>query len=131
MKNNEKKEKHLPQKRKALLHRLRENNWMLVGIDDSDSDWALDEKWLIESTCESKGLALTLWMFKHDGLHDGMDRVVATPCGASEPNPYGGTPAIEFDSGRFEKQLDCFMDALHEYRTTRAIACGDSRNKKT
>jgi len=78
MKHIEHIEKQLPDKRKALLHSLREHNWNVVGIDDENSDWALDEKWLIESTREHKGAGLTLWMFKHDGIHDGMDRVVAT-----------------------------------------------------
>ncbi len=109
-------EKHLPGKRKALLQCLRANNWRVVGIDDTESDWALDEKWLIESTRENKGAALTLWMFKYDGLYDGMDRVVATLRDASLPSAYGGSPSIEFDSRQFEQQLDVFMASLHEYR---------------
>lgn len=116
MKRIEQIEKHLPAKQKALLHCLRENGWEVVGVDDTESDWALGDKWLIESTRENKGASLTLWMFKYDGLHDGMDRVVATARHAPEPNAYGGTPAIEFDMKRFEKQLDAFMAALHEYR---------------
>ena len=52
MKRIEQIENRLPEKRKALLHCLRANNWTVVGIDDSESDWALDEKWLIESTRE-------------------------------------------------------------------------------
>lgn len=116
MKHIEQIEKHLPEKRKALLRCLRTNNWEVVGIDDTESDWALDEKWLIESTRENKGATLTLWMFKYDGLYDGMDRVVATPRDASQPNAYGGAPSIEFDSRRFEKQLEAFMASLHLYR---------------
>ena len=131
MKNIEQIEKHLPEKRKALLHCLRANNWKVVAIDDAESDWAFDEKWLIESTRENKGAALTLWMFKHDGLHDGMDRVVATPRDASQPCAYGGTPSIEFDSRRVEKQLDVFMASLHEYRIlgTLLIPDGDEDEK--
>ena len=109
-------EKHLPEKRKALLHCLREHDWIVAGIDDEDSDWALDEKWLIESTRENKGAALTLWMFKYDGLHDGLDRVVATPRDRPEPDAYGGTPAIEFDARKFEIQLEPFMTSLNEFR---------------
>lgn len=116
MKHIESIEKHLPDGRKALLHCLRAHNWEVVGIDDTESDWALDEKWLIESTRENKGAALTLWMFKYDGLHDGLDRVVATPRDAPQPSAYGATPSIEFDSRRFEKQLEAFMASLHEYR---------------
>lgn len=116
MKPIEQIEKHLPEKRKALLHCLRANNWKVIGIDDTESDWVLDEKWLIESTRENKGAALTLWMFRYDGLHDGMNRVVATAPDASQPSAYGGTLAIEFDSRRFEKQLEAFMASLHEYR---------------
>lgn len=116
MKRIEHIEKHLPEKRRALLHCLRAHNWNAVEIDDTESDWALDEKWLIESTRENKGAALTLWMFKYDGLYDGMDRVVATPRDSPQPNAYGGAPAIEFDGPRFEKQLDAFIASLHEYR---------------
>lgn len=131
MKRIEQIEKHLTEKRKALLHCLRANNWKVVGVDDTDSDWVLDEKWLIESTRENKGAALTLWMFKYDGLHDGTDRVVATPRQASEPNSYGGTPAIDFDTRKFERQLDSFMVALHEFRTNGTLTRDDSNDKKT
>jgi hypothetical protein len=116
MKHIEQIERHLPEKRRALLHCLRANNWKVVGVDDTESDWALNEKWLIESTRECKGAVLTLWMFKHDGLHDGIDRVVATPRDALRPSAYGGSPSIEFDSRRFETQLEAFMASLHGYR---------------
>ena len=79
MKQIEQIEKHLPEKRKALLRCLRENDWRVIGVDDADSDWALEEKWLIESTRENRGAAVTLWFFKHDGRYDGFDRVVAAP----------------------------------------------------
>jgi len=131
MKHIEQIEKHLPEKRKALLLCLRANNWKVVGIDDTESDWALDEKWLIESTRENKGAALTLWMFKFDGLHDGMDRVVATPRDASQPSAYGGTPSIEFDSRRFERQLEAFMALLHEYRIGGTMLIPDSDEDQT
>ncbi|MEZ6142222.1 MAG: hypothetical protein R3B84_16815 [Zavarzinella sp.] len=131
MKHVEQIEKHLPEKRKALLHCLRANNWRVVGVDDRESDWALGEKWLIESTSENKGAALALWMFKYDGIHDGMDRVVATHRDASPPSAYGGTPTIEFDSRRFEKQLEAFMASLHQFRIggTMLIPDGDEDQK--
>ena len=133
MKRIEHIEKHLPDKRKALLHSLREHNWKVVGIDDSDSGCALDEKWLIESTRENKGAALSLWMFKYDGVHDGMDRVVAIPRDVPEPNAYGGTPSIEFDARRFEKQVEAFMVSLHEYRVNGVLAVqnADDKNRTT
>jgi len=53
-------EKQLPVKRKTLLTRLRENNWKVVNVDGDYSDWALDEKWLIESVRENKGFRLIL-----------------------------------------------------------------------
>ena len=110
-------ENRLPEKRKALLHHLRANDWNVVSVDDTESDWALNEKWLIESSRENKGATLTLWFFKYDGVHDGIDRVVATSFEASKPNAYGGTPSIEFDARQFERQLDCFIEALHDFRT--------------
>ncbi len=116
MKHIEQIEKHLPEKRKALLRYLTTDSWEVVGIDDTESDWALDEKWLIRSTRENKGVALTLWMFKYAGLHDGMDRVVATPRDALQPSAYTAALSIEFDSGRFEIQLEAFMAALNQYR---------------
>jgi len=109
-------EKTLSDKRKTLLHRLREHNWKVVGFDDSDADWTLDQTWLIESTREGAGTALTLWLFKYDGIHDGMDRVVATPNGIQRPAPYTGEPALEFDTRRFEAQLADFIHAIHELR---------------
>lgn len=124
-------EKQLPEKRKALLHSLREHNWKVVGIDDADPDWALDQKWLIESTRENKGAGLTLWMFKSDGIHDGMDRVLATVRDAPEPNAYGGTPSIEFDAGKFESQLDVFMTSLHKYRVNGVFAIQDTNDQNT
>jgi hypothetical protein len=125
-------EKHLIEKRKSLLQCLLANNWRVVGIDgDTESDWAVAEKWLIESTRENRGAALTLWMFKYAGLHDGIDRVVATPRQASQPNAYGGAPAIEFDARKFERQLDCFMEALHEFRTNGTLTGRDSNEKNT
>ena len=124
-------EKQLSDKRKALLHSLREHNWKVVEIDDADSDWALDEKWLIESMRENKGAELTLWMFQSDGIHDGMDRVVATISDAREPNPYGGTPSIEFDTRKFERQLDVFMTSLHNYRVNGVFAILDTNDQNT
>ncbi len=131
MKRIEHIEKQLPDKRKALLHSLREHNWKVVGIDDADSDWALDEKWLIESTRENKGVGLTLWMFKYDGIHDGMDRVVATARDAPEPIAYGGTPSIEFDARKFERQLDVFVTSLHEYRVNGVFAIQNANDQNT
>ena len=130
MKHIDQIEKHLPDKRKALLHSLREHNWKVVGVDDAESDWALDEKWLIESKRENKGVGLTLWMFRFDGIHDGMNRVVETPRDVAEPSAYSGTPAIEFDARKFDRQLDCFMDALHEYRMSGTLAAQDVNEKK-
>ena len=109
-------ENHLSDKRKALLHSLRTHHWEVVGVDDADADWALDEKWLIESNRENRGVAMALWLFQYDGVHDGVDRVVATTGHDTPPDPYGGTPAIEFDTKRFDDQLDAFLAALHEYR---------------
>jgi hypothetical protein len=125
MKRIEHIEKHLPNKRKALLHCLRAHNWHVVGFEDAESDWALDEKWLIESARENKATSLILWMFKYDGVHDGIDRVVATPRDASQPSAYGGTPSIEFDTRRFETQLEAFMASLHEYRTSGSTTIRD------
>ena len=119
-------EKHLPDKRKALLHSLREQNWKVVGVDDADSDWAYEEKWLIESIRQNKGAQLVLWFFKYDGIHDGLDRVVATLPDASQPSAYGSTPAIEFDTRKFEKQLGEFMSSLHEYRIDGTLPTNDS-----
>ncbi|MFO1045365.1 MAG: hypothetical protein U0941_26600 [Planctomycetaceae bacterium] len=51
-------ENRLPEKRKALLHHLRANDWNVVSVDDTESDWALNEKWQIESTRENKGATL-------------------------------------------------------------------------
>jgi hypothetical protein len=120
-------EKHLPDKCKALLHCLRAHDWQVVGVDDEESDWALAERWLIESTRENRGAALSLWFFRYDGLHDGMDRVVAAPCEAQQPSAYGGTPSIEFDRRGFEKRLEVFMASLHWYRVhgTFVIRDGD------
>jgi hypothetical protein len=131
MKHIEQIEERLPAKRKALLHCLRTNDWDVVAIDDTESDWAIDEKWLIESTRGNKTATLTLWMFKYDGLHDGMDRVVATSRLASRPSAYGGAPSIEFDSRRFEKQLEEFMASLHQYRCggTMLISNGNEDQK--
>jgi hypothetical protein len=124
-------EKHLPEKRKALLHCLRAHHWEVVGVDDEESDWALDERWLIESTRENRGAALSLWFFRYDGLHDGMDRVVAVLRDAPQPSAYGGTPSIEFDRGGFEKRLEAFMVSLHRYRIhgTFEIRDGDDDRK--
>jgi hypothetical protein len=109
-------EKHMPAKRKSLLIKLREHNWKVLGVDDKDSDWALDEKWLIESTKENQGFTLELWLFKYDGKHDGMDRVVAKTVDSPDPGPYSGTPSIELDGRKFEKQLKLFMESLHKFR---------------
>ena len=109
-------EKQLPVKRKTLLIRLRENHWKVVNVDSDYSDWALDDKWLIESVRENKGFRLILWFFKYDGKHDGMDRVVATLVKSGQPDAYGGQPSIEFDGRKFERQLKIFMEALHSLR---------------
>lgn len=60
---------------------------------------------------------MQLWFFKHVGIHDGMNRVAATPLDASEPSAYGGKePAIEFDGRKFERQLTSFISALQRAR---------------
>src|SRR5262249_39623132 len=130
MKRIEQLEKPLPDKRKALLHRLRAHDWEVIAVDDEDSDRALDEKWLIESTRENKGAALALWFFKYDGLYDGMDRVVAAPPEAPQPSAYGGTPSIEFDLRGFEKRLDAFMASLHCYRIQGTLVVRDSEDDR-
>ena len=53
-------EKQLEPKRKSVLYALRDNNWDVTGVENEFSDWALDEKWFIESTRENKGYSLTL-----------------------------------------------------------------------
>jgi len=125
-------EKHFPAKRKALLHRLREHNWDVIGVDDSEADWALDVKWVIESSRENKGSTLTLWFFKYDGLHDGMNRVVVTRPDDSQPNAYGGEPSLDFDSKRFEMQLQALMTSLNTYRISGrlAVAKVEGRRKR-
>jgi hypothetical protein len=122
--------KHLPQKRKALLHCLRKHNWEVTGVDDSQADWALDVKWMIESTRESKGAKLTLWFFKYDGVHDGMNRVVATPRDASQPRAYGGEPSLDFDARGFEAQLQTLMTSLHTYRINGRLAVSEVEEKR-
>ncbi|MDA7493006.1 hypothetical protein N8510_02805 [bacterium] len=131
MKRIEHIEKQLPDKRKALLRSLREHNWKVVEIDDANSDWALDQKWLIESTRENKGGALTLWMFKYDGIHDSMDTVVATARDARAPNAFGGTPSIAFNARKFEGQLDVFMTALHMHRVNGVFAIQNANDQNT
>ncbi len=109
-------EKHLPDKRKALLQSLRKHNWHVVGIDEANAVWALESKWLIESMREEKGFKLLLWFYKYDGNCDGMDRVVATTLVTSEPSPYSGQPSIEFDLKHFDNQLQSFMSSLNMLR---------------
>ena len=107
-------EKHLPDKRKMLLRSLRTHNWDVVSVDDDNvDDWALDQRWLIESTRENKGVRLTLWFFKYDGLEDGLDRVVPSIDHSANPGAYVGEPSIEFGLRKFEKQLHQFIDELH------------------
>jgi hypothetical protein len=115
-------EKHLPQNRKALLHCLRTHGWEVTGVDESEAEWALDVKWMIESTRENKGATLTLWLFKYDGAEDGMNRVVATPPDASQPNAYSGEPSVDFNARRFQVQLQLFMTSLHAYRISGRLA---------
>ena len=123
-------ENHLQPKRKALLRCLREHNWEVTGVDDSRSDWAFDVKWMIESTRESKGAKLTLWFFKYDGVHDGMNRVVVTPRDALEPNAYAGEPSIDFDRRGFEVQLQKLMTSLQAYRFNGRLAIVQAEVKR-
>jgi hypothetical protein len=109
-------EKHVPQNRKALLHSLRTHGWEVTGVDDSEGDWALDLKWMTKSTRENKGATLALWFFKYDGQEDGMNRVVATPPDASQPDSYNGQPSVDFNAKRSQVQLVAFITSLHAYR---------------
>ena len=112
-------EKHLPPKRKVILHCLRANDWNVFEVSDEGTDWALDQKWLIESTRQNKGATLVLWWFEYNGEYDGMDRVVATLPDASVPSPYAGGDdlvSLDLDSGRFQQTLKLFMTSLHELR---------------
>jgi hypothetical protein len=115
-------EKHLPPKRKALLHALREHGWEVIGVDTSGLDWALDMKWSIQSIRENKGATLILWFFKYDGIHDGMNRVAATTQDAEEPSACSGEPSLDFDGRRFEVQLRTLLTALHTYRVSDRLA---------
>ncbi len=118
MKQIEQIEKHLPAKQKALLYSLRAHNWKVTGIDEGTQDWALEEKWVIESTAENIGFQIALWIFKYNGVHDGLDRVVATTINSPEPDPYGGKITLEFDGRKFESPLKTFMESLHQLRTS-------------
>ncbi len=109
-------ERNLPDKRKSLLRLLRTHNWHVVEFDDAEADWALDSKWLIESTHEEKGYRLWLWFYKYDGKYDGMHRVVATTLDSPEPSPYCGQPSIEFDLKHFDDQLQSFLSSLNTLR---------------
>lgn len=116
MKKIEHIEKQLPPKRKELLYAIRENNWEVIEINDEYSDWAYDEKWIVQSTRENFGFLIQLWFFKYNGIYDGMDRVVATNIDSEEPNAYCGVPAIEFDGKKFELQLSYFLNQIHNLR---------------
>lgn len=112
-------EKSLASKRRSLLYCLRENNWDVIEINDDYADWAYDEKWVIESTRENKGFTLQLWFFKCEGIHDGMDRVVATLVNEEQPNAYSGEPSIDFDGRKFEPQLSSFMNSIQNFRLSK------------
>ena len=114
-------EKHLPSKRKELLYYLRENNWKVVEINDEYSDWAYDEKWIVESTRENYGFLIQLWFFKYNGIYDGMDRVVATKIDSTQPHAYCGTPSVEFDGRKFEAQLFYFLQQIHDLRLNKNL----------
>ncbi|HYF48443.1 MAG TPA: hypothetical protein VEJ63_03505 [Planctomycetota bacterium] len=139
MKSIDEIEKHLPPKRKVLLHALRKHNWEVIGVDDSALNWALDMKWTIQSTLkwsiqsnrENKGATLILWFFKHDGMHDGVDRVAVTTRDAPQPSTYGGggEPELYFDGRRFEVQLQTLIASLHTYRVSGTLAVTKAKRK--
>ncbi len=118
MKKIENIETHLSTKRRTLFLELCENNWKVVEINADNSDWCYDEKWIVESTRESKGFKIQLWFFKYEGLYDGVDRVECTKIDSEKPNPYGGDAdfSIWFDGRNFEKQLKLFLENIHKLR---------------
>lgn len=116
MKTIEEIEKGLPTSYKTVLYGLRENNWDVISIDDDNSDWALDHKWIIQSTRENKGFILVLYFFKYEGLYDETDCVIATQENEAEPSPYYGDISIDFDRKHFQKQFDQFLISIHKLR---------------
>lgn len=120
MKNIEHIERQLPSKHKELLYSLRENNWNVIEVNDEYSDcschWAYEHKWVVASTRENFGFLIQLWFFKYNGIFDGFDCVVATTLDITDPDPYCGSPRIEFEGKKFELQLRYFLNQIHNLR---------------
>lgn len=117
-------EKQLPGRRKALLGELRQRDWEVVSVSTEVTQWWHDQIWRIASTRENDGFVLHLRFNRHDGEHDGLNNVVvleATDPG-STPNPYSPEgPQLDFNAAQFKKNLECFMDALHELRLSASL----------
>ena len=116
MKDIEEIEKHLETNRKTLLFSLRKNNWTVSGVEEICSRWDLDEKWFIQSARENKGFSIELLFCKHDGLHDGINKVLALQPSEPIPEPYRGETFLHLDGRRFENRLEDFLNVLHQFR---------------
>ena len=98
--------------RRAVLMRLRKEDWSVVEVRDF-TDIAGDQTWVIESDTRGKGIRLILWFYRYDGVHDGYNCVIASLPTEPEPGPWGGGDvSIQFAGRRFEKQLDEFMAGI-------------------
>ncbi|WP_196161547.1 hypothetical protein [Reinekea sp. G2M2-21] len=109
-------ERNLEGNKKLLLYLLRENDWEVVGVENEFSDWALDQIWTIASTRQNKGFEIVLHFNKFNGVHDGMNRVVALTDIEIDVNSYGGEPSLEFDGSEFNRNLHGFVSAIHNLR---------------
>ena len=116
MKSIEEIEKHLEINRKTLLFSLRDNNWAINGVEEECSRWDLDEKWFIQSERENKGFSIELLFCKHDGIHDGINQVVALLPSEPIPEPYGGNTVLYLDGRKFENRLKEFLNVIHQFR---------------
>lgn len=110
-------ENTLNPKRKKLLHTLRENYWELIELDEEGKDWVFDCKWIIESRREHYGMKVFLYFFLNGHQHEEIDEVVAAyPCDA-QPEAYSSEGAMDFRKGKFERDLNLFIERLQELRT--------------
>lgn len=114
--------------KQMLLKLLSERGWELISRD-SDTDWWVEEHWLIRSVRENWGQELIL-SFLVDPQYDGhIKRQAIWAIGATEEVPQNrlsaerGIARMRLVKGQFRENLAAFVDRLGEHR--RRTATGD------
>ncbi len=104
--------------KRLLLSKLVDNGWELEEIN-SDTDWWVEEFWVIKSTRNKRGYELTIF-FLVDPQFAGTDKSkavwavsAATEMKYDRVSAENGVALMDLVRGKFDTRLSAFVDMLN------------------